>query len=559
MINEKNSARDNGYENNKDVVFDYIQGIYIENFRSFKDREVKLGRYLTVVTGKNGTMKSSLLGLLAHPFDSPNNARDAFDNALKTKMQDVFKLSKEYDASCNYTYYLNARTNTGIEFSEKIRMYERPDPQAGTTRFRITVSRANDKGLGNFLLNTSFVNLKRLYPIIDTKAKVLEANGNKALYSTNESKWIANAYYRVIQRKSFKETVPVEDKNIKTTYGPKGSYYDFQSMSSGEDNLGAIFNKMLAFMKYKSADKSALNGIFCIDEVEASLHPVSQTALIDFLFDWAKKYNIQVVVTTHSLHVIYHCLELQRKLNKEKEYIVLNNISTMGVGKDNNYNIMINPSYDVLHKELTFESLYDKDAQYKVNLICEDVVARDFINKILSRKTVIKKSFEFLLDIGGGKSGDSYKSLISLAKNGRKILKDSVIVLDPDVDNKSLEGCDSNYIFKIPDCDDKNFPIEKRIVVFIESLDGSDAFFKDKEKMSIEASFGAFGIDPTDLDTKNIEPYKKWMKSNKSLYNKALSLYIRHNKPIFEKFIQDLVEKINVKRSRYSLHPIMQK
>lgn len=559
MINEKNSARDNGYENNKDVVFDHIQGIQIESFRSFKDREVKLGRYLTVITGKNGTMKSSLLGLLAHPFNSPNEARDVFDNSLKTKMQDVFKLSKEYDASCNYSYYLNARTNSGIEFSEKIRMYERPDPKTGTTRFRITVSKANDEGLGNFSLNTSFINLKRLYPIIDTNAKIKEVDGNTPLYSAVESKWIGDAYYRVIQRKSFKQTVPIEDKKIKATSGPQGSYYDFQSMSSGEDNLGAIFNKMLAFMKFKSENKTELNGIFCIDEVEASLHPVSQTALIDFLFDWAKEHNIQVVVTTHSLHVIYHCLELQRKLNKEKEYITLNNISTMGVGEDNNYNIMINPDYDVLHKELTFESLHDEDAHYKVNLICEDAVAKDFINKILSRKTVIKKSFEFLLDIGGGKSGDSYKSLISLSKNGKKILKDSLIVLDPDVDEKSLESCDSNYIFKIPDCDDKNLPIEKRVVVFIEELDGSNAFFEDKEKMSIEASFGAFGIDPTDLETKNIEPYKNWMKNNKALYNKALTLYIRQNKPIFEQFVQELVEKINTKRNRYSLPPIIRK
>lgn len=57
-----------GYSNNKDVKFKYITGIYIQNFRSLKNRTLKLGKYMTVITGKNGTMKSSLMGLIAHPF-----------------------------------------------------------------------------------------------------------------------------------------------------------------------------------------------------------------------------------------------------------------------------------------------------------------------------------------------------------------------------------------------------------------------------------------------------------------------------------------------------------
>lgn len=91
------TARRVGYTDNKDVKFEYIRGITIKKFRSLKNRNLNLGKYLTVITGKNGTMKSSLLGLLAHPFSSPTNAKDLYGHPLKTDMKDVFKLSLTKD------------------------------------------------------------------------------------------------------------------------------------------------------------------------------------------------------------------------------------------------------------------------------------------------------------------------------------------------------------------------------------------------------------------------------------------------------------------------------
>ncbi|MBS7819003.1 AAA family ATPase [Wohlfahrtiimonas chitiniclastica] len=553
MTRGENSARDNGYENNKDVVFDHIQGIYIENFRTIKNQQIKLGRYLTLITGKNGTMKSSLLGLIAHPFSSSNNAKDVFGNPLKTQMTNVFKLSHTYDAKCDYLYYLQASTNKNIKFEEPVRMYERIDPTTKKARFRITVSKSHDAGLGNFLLNTSFINLKRLYPIIDTNAKIKENDNGGSLYSSDEAKWIGDAYYKILQRKSFRKTDAIEDTNIKATQGPKESYYDFQSISSGEDNLGSILNKMLAFMSHKSNDATALNGIFCIDEVEASLHPVSQIFLIQFLYDWAKQYNVQVVVTTHSLHVIQYCLNQQEVVNKQdKDFLVVNNISTMGV-KENDYNIVINPTYEMLYKELTYKSPIQNKQGYKVNIICEDTIAKEFITQILIGQSAIKASIEYLLNIGDEKEGDSYKGLISLALNGKKILADSIIILDPDVSEKSFTRCDTNYLFKIPDIDTSNYPIERRVIVYLYNLDGDHDIFSDNEKLQVESTFAKYNIDPSDSNNKNIKSYKSWVKDNKSLYNKALKLYIAENKHVFREFINELVEKINLRRGRYSL------
>ena len=86
------TAREIGYASNKNVEFKKIKGIYIKKFRTIENKMLELGNQVTIISGKNGTMKSCVLGLIAHPFSSPNNAKDCFGNDLKTDMRDVFFL-----------------------------------------------------------------------------------------------------------------------------------------------------------------------------------------------------------------------------------------------------------------------------------------------------------------------------------------------------------------------------------------------------------------------------------------------------------------------------------
>ena len=146
--NEYLDAAECGYEKYKDVIIKKIEGVRLSNFRSFKEKNMDLGNIITVISGKNGTMKSTILGLIAHPFSSPNNAHDAFGNPLKTKHSDVFYLSPEKD-SAQYLYYLRISTVDGKMFEEPIRVYKSKNPD-GTFRHRVTVGKDNKGGRGNF-------------------------------------------------------------------------------------------------------------------------------------------------------------------------------------------------------------------------------------------------------------------------------------------------------------------------------------------------------------------------------------------------------------------------
>lgn len=542
------STLEAGYEKHKDVEFSRIESIYINNFRSLKDRTLKLGKNITLITGKNGTMKSTLLGLLAHPFSSPQNAKDHFGNPLKTTLSDVFRLSLQKDTD-KYSYYLNFHTSSDEHISEIIRVY----PMADLTRHRVVVGKDNKGGGGNFSLNTCFVNLKRLFPIIETEAQ----EDATLIFSEGERKAISKAYLKIMQRTAFDSIISVTDNKSKNTIGPVQAAYDFNSISSGEDNLGNILIKMLAFERNKSSNPAALQGIFCIDELEASLHPVSLIKLFDYLLEWSEKQNIQVVITTHSLYLIDHCLRKQLQHESFREKISLNMVSTRSVGDDCNYRILHNPTYKDAYKELTFNDI-DAPSPYKVNIICEDKVAKRLISSIIKSKKILSH-VDFITDVSGkdAGSGASCSALVSLAKNGVKLLDDSIIIVDSDVSNAQLQSVRNTSVslFRIPD--PECLAIEKRIVKFIATLDGADPFFKDKEKDNFISDFTDYNINPLDINaTDNIRHYKNWASSNPLFLTSYITSYVKHNVDTFDTFRQALLGEINKRRESKSLPPL---
>lgn len=541
------TAKNSGYSDNKNILFKKIDSIYIKSFRSLRERKIILGQNMTLISGKNGTMKSSMLGLIAHPFSSPNNAKDIFDKSLKTSMSDVFKMSLEKDNTA-YRYYLNATTIDDICISEPIRMY--PRPKEG--RHRITVSTSNKSGDGNFSLNTAYINLKRLFPIIDTKADVM----TEYKFSDEEKTKISEAYMRIMTRDSFSDFDCVSDYKEKNTLGPKNASYDFRSISSGEDNLGNILMKILAFEKNKS-EHSALQGVFCIDELEASLHPVALLNLFDFLLSWSEKNYIQIVATTHSLYLLDHALKLQNKHESFKSKIAINIISTILVGCDNNYKVINNPSYKDAYKELTLRE-YDEEQLYKVNILCEDDIAKKLIKLIIAKRSILN-NIELISDVSGG-IGTAKSALISLGKNGYRLLEDAIIIVDPDVSVKEITPVLAKNIdiLILPSLykNTKNIglALEKEIIKFIFKLDGSHEVFSNMEKIAILNTFYRYNIfkDHITPDA-NIQPFKNWCEAHTREFNIFLKAYFIENQNLFIEFKNQLICFINKKRDAKGL------
>jgi predicted ATP-dependent endonuclease of OLD family len=78
--------------------------------------------------------------------------------------------------------------------------------------------------------------------------------------------------------------------------------YGHLGNSAGQDNISQIISALISFEILK--EKQGLDfkgGIILIDELDSTLYAASQCKLIDILFRYARKLEIQIILTTHSI------------------------------------------------------------------------------------------------------------------------------------------------------------------------------------------------------------------------------------------------------------------
>lgn len=535
-----------GLDDNKAIAINSLVGIEIEKFRSLADQSLVLGERITVLSGRNGTMKTSLMGLLAHPFTS--EAKDVFGKNLKTTLSEVFKFSPEFDKD-DYKYKLVLRTDQNETLSESVSIYY---VAKGTNRHRVVVSGA-EKGDGNFLYNTSFLNLKRLFPLVDTKAA--PASDVSFTLTTSEKADLKDFYETVFPSTEYKEFVPLHQKDLKTTFAlaGAGAKYDWHSISSGEDNLGAIFNRLLGFQRSLAKNQKTGNGILCIDEFESSLHPVAQLHLFDYLRKWSAKYKVQIVISTHSLHLIQY-LYLKHAQDLSAGRIIVNFISKSGAA-DGNYPILQNPAYELAYKELTLSSASKVIEARKIKVFCEDEYAVHFAKRLIKRQDILRAlDFHSSVNPASGSPGTSWTSLRSLCNiciQFPLLVAGSLALFDADVGTSELAKIKHSDLYLVlPDAG--GLAIERRIVAYVVGLKNDDKFFVkfDKEREAFLAEFKAAGIKSLSLDDivdekkTPIDKCKGWADADKASFKKYITFYC-DDQDLGSEFQKQVIARIN--------------
>lgn len=539
MIEGKFRRNELPFQDNKSVPIDKVLAIDIKKFRTFEDQTIFLGDQITVFSGRNGTMKTSLMGLIAHPFEG--QGKDAFGKTLKTSLREVFNLSAQYDKD-KYEYDLVLKSGDHI-LGEPVSIYYVAEK---TNRHRVVVSGA-EKGDGNFTYNTSFLNLKRLYPLVDTKATLDSAQ----TLSADEQKSLKTFYEAVLPSTDYGNFSAIHQKNYKTTFAPHGdkATYDWNSISSGEDNLGAIFNRLLGFQRAFKIGQEFGNGILCIDEFDSSLHPVAQLRLFDFLFRWSEKYKVQIVISTHSLHLIQY-LYLRHQPNLDADRIIINFISK-SQSKNGNHPVLKNPTYQLAYKELTLEEPADIAKSRKVKIFCEDKIAIHFAKCLIKSKELLSLAeFHSSLNPTSDNPGTSYSSLSTICIKYPLLLEHSLVIFDADVGievTKKIKDKDSFLLLPDPN----GIALERRIIYYIMTLTNDDIFFINfkKERDAFLNDFSKAGISLTPDDVLNdkivtIAQCKNWVDSNPTDFKKYVTHYSISQSKLLE-FANEFLLKLN--------------
>ena len=354
-----------------------IKSLKIEKFRLFENKEFKFGKRITAISGQNAVGKSTLLGLVGNIVELKES--NIFGRQFRTDFSEIFKASPKNDKKGEHrgTFYFDNPNDIEDDYEVNFRSTW----QNNGTRFRIIPDRKNEKGKrvsSKFPLPVIYLGLSRLYPIGETNNKLEK---DDLLLTDKEKKWFATKYSSIFTMSDNIENITNhKTKEVKSNFtGITTEEYDNLCNSAGQDNLGQILLSILSFARLKNKNIIWEGGILIIDEFDATLHPVAQQKLIGFLFKEAKKHNLQVIFTTHSLSTLeFVTNKYESNDNFSDDY------SLIFISKANNkIKIHQNPPFELIRNNLCLTKTQKAKRDKKLLVYSEDDDTRWFFKKLI--------------------------------------------------------------------------------------------------------------------------------------------------------------------------------
>ncbi|WP_027670527.1 AAA family ATPase [Rheinheimera baltica] len=445
-----------------------INKVSISLFRGFKNVEFSLGDYITLIAGQNGTQKSTLLGILTQTFTIPpsghpfSNEKPLTGGSFRSAFQDKFRLSPTLDlpGEHHWTLYLREKDfhpDTDEDGGFAIESIARKSLEQESIRFWQKGKR--DAGSGYVQLPVIFLSLKRLIPIAEA-GRVKEKD---IQLSDKEIAWFSDSYNKILLISDNLESVDYLESSNKNTIGVTTDYYDWNSNSAGQDNLGRVLLAVISFQRLKSKyPKEYRGGILAIDEIDATLYPASQVKLLEFLSSVCSKSDIQIIASTHSLHLLEKICELKSSKGREKQFntIYLTKVDGEVCAEES-------PSFEKITYNLN-AAIGKKISVPRIPVYTEDKECIHFTKALLGQKF---KGLDFPgITMGCG-------NLIQLGQ--KKVASftspNSIVVLDGDARDKVKGAKLKNYI-----CLPGKINPEGMLANFLFELSDKSTFWEEK-------------------------------------------------------------------------------
>jgi predicted ATP-dependent endonuclease of OLD family len=312
-----------------------LRKIVIEKFRALNNVEVEFGDYITVICGKNGTSKSSILGIAAQIFSfekdyvtgaSLREFKQISGHGFKSQYKEHIRISEIFDVPGSLSAIIHLHDGyTDQAATANLELMTRGVTENENEKKKILprpVIRKNSTATGNTSRNFThpviFLSLKRLYPIADRDYKAIDFEYLKA----HEQEFIALTN-ELLNRNS---THATGTHGTITSAVAHGDNYNHESVSAGEDNAGQIIMALLSFKKLKAEYADYKGGLLLIDEADAGFFPTAQVNLLRIFERECRKLNLQVVMTSHSPVMIEYAYEKsQHEHSKKFKTVYLSN------------------------------------------------------------------------------------------------------------------------------------------------------------------------------------------------------------------------------------------
>lgn len=426
-----------------------IKKLFIHKYRKLDDIEIRFNRDINLLSGTNGTCKTSVLYLISNSFKAVSK------NDVRVK--DV--------KSIEIIRYINASMNPKIETLTKgDKAYNNPAPDCKGVLYeayyqdsshldfrrhnsktllgnRYSVKPQYKRGSGESLPSCPviYLSLMRLTPFGEYQNDDEIINVAKKLPESYQSR-IAE-YYRQFTGIDILYGTAQKMGNIKTRteFETNHKGIDSNTISAGEDNLFIILTALVSLQYYfQSIDSSQeIESIMLIDELDATLHPAYQLRLVDLFKKCSDEYKIQFVFTSHSMTLIENALD-----NKYNVLYFQDEIDKVCLMED----------VDIYKIKMSLNAILKKDLYYQkqIPVFLEDEEARVFLNCLFEcwcdmnpdSDFVKAKRLFYLADIKI--SCEALRNIFNDSHILRATMR-SVCILDGD-QNPNL----SNHIIRLP-------------------------------------------------------------------------------------------------------------
>lgn len=448
-----------------------LKKLVIEKFRALNNVEVEFGDHITVVCGKNGTSKSSILGIAAQIFsfekdygkdESLRHYKQITGAEFKSRYSEHFRISEKFDVPGSMAVNIELKDGYANQAATaKLELMKRGKSPRPVVRNN---SSATGNTSRNFTHPVIFLSLKRLYPIAARNYEIsdfeyLKKHNQEFIGLTNE----------LLNRSSSHATGT--DGTISSAVA-HGANYDHESVSAGEDNAGQIIMALMSFKKLKEEYPDYSGGLLLIDEADAGLFPTAQVNLLKMLDRECKSLDLQVVMTSHSPVLIEYAFEQsQHRYSKRFRTVYLSN-------SYGNVQVMQDWSWTQISADINTKTIAVTSGASlpSVNVYFEDKEAADFFAALMIRQP-IKKFTNPLSGITLG-SGN-YLQLIQ--KKIPEFSERSIICLDAD-QTRQVKGKNLKTVVLLPGA----LPPDQIIFEHLYNLPANDEFWKNKLQFTRE-------------------------------------------------------------------------
>lgn len=488
-----------------------LNTLEIQNFRHIQNQTIEFGNYLTVITGLNGTGKSSILGWIAQLCDYKSKDMTILDTFFKEDYKNVFRFCPNNDYKQEYEVRFNyISADSLLEESKQINTRYVKKTEKSPERYRTDFD-GRGKALDHPII---YLGLKRLIPLA-TEYKISTFKStipNK--YSITYSNLIKEIFV-LINDKINPEAIKSTNKKLLAiqtdSYGHLGN-------SAGQDNISQIISSLISFEILK--EKNGVNfkgGIILIDELDSTLYAASQCKLIDILFRYARKLDIQIIFTTHSIEILEY---LNEKTGNDTKVNYFNLV-------DGQVKNTLNPSVEYIKRKIKNE-VSKSEKNEKVNFICEDEVAQYFTKNLINNSELKK-----MINVEKGPFPDG--TLISMAESNHSIFKKVYYILDGDVKEKfKTKKIPPRTVFLPSNCRPETI-----LYKFIKNLSDQDEFWDDENNFTKSTCFNNYTNDGKGT-------HKNWFvdTTNKRFfglgYSKILNRWKKDNPTEVEFFLNNI-------------------